>query len=132
LNIQRPVVRLTAAPRDWKQALGRGVRGKCPACGEGRLFASFLRPVDRCAACGEDLTAQRADDFPPYIVILLLGHILVPLIWTVDHAFRPPMWAYMIFGSALVIALALLLLPRVKGAVIGYQWALRMGDFDAG
>ena len=65
--------------RAWKQAMGRGLHGQCPACGQGKLFRAFLKPVDACAACGEDYTHQRADDFPPYIVILLLGHILAPI-----------------------------------------------------
>ncbi|MCA0420344.1 MAG: DUF983 domain-containing protein, partial [Proteobacteria bacterium] len=46
--------------RDWRQAVARGLRGRCPHCGKGRLFRAFLKPVDRCEACGEDLHHQRA------------------------------------------------------------------------
>ena len=117
------------APRALRQAMLRGLRGRCPACGEGRLFARFVKPVDACAVCGESYTAQRADDFPPYIVILLLGHILIPIVIVVDRAFAPALWLYMTFGSAIIAALAVSLLQPVKGAVIAYQWALWMHGF---
>jgi uncharacterized protein (DUF983 family) len=117
-------------PRAWRQAMGRGLHSRCPACGEGKLFRAYLKPVDACAACGEDYTHQRADDFPPYIVILLLGHILAPIAVFVELTWRPPVWTYMTFGSALIVVLALLLLQPVKGGVIAHQWALRMHGFE--
>jgi uncharacterized protein (DUF983 family) len=116
--------------RPWRQSVGRGLHSKCPACGNGRLFGKFLKPVANCAACGEDYTHQRADDFPPYIVIILLGHILAPIAVFVELAYHPPMWIYMTFGSALIVALALLLLQPVKGGVIAHQWVLRMHGFE--
>lgn len=119
----------TITERDWKQALVRGVKGKCPACGRGRMFARFLKPVDRCKTCGEDLSHQRADDFPPYIVILLLGHLLAPVMIELDQTVHPPLWAYMTFGPLAAAVLGLLLIQPVKGGVIGYQWAYRMHGF---
>src|ERR1019366_4716522 len=58
------------------QALTRGVRGRCPNCGRGKMFSGFLKVADRCPECGEELFHQRADDFPAYLVILLVGHIV--------------------------------------------------------
>ena len=118
---QRPV---------WPSIL-RGLRCRCPACGQGWLFGRFLKPVENCQVCNESYTAQRADDFPPYLVILLLGHILIPLIVLLDHVFAPPLWAYMTFGSVIVSMLAAGMLQPVKGAVIAYQWAFRMQGFGA-
>jgi len=66
------------------QALGRGLRGRCPACGEGRMFRAFLKVADQCPHCGEELHHHRADDFPAYLVIVIVGHILVPIILTVE------------------------------------------------
>lgn len=118
------------APRPlWPAAL-RGLRCRCPACGQGRLFGSFLKPVENCQVCKESYSAQQADDFPPYLVVLLLGHILVPTVIAVDRAFAPPLWLYMTFGSAFVATVAVALLQPVKGAVIAYQWACRMGGFN--
>ena len=119
------------APRPLRAALLRGLRCRCPACGRGKLFKSFVKPVDKCSVCKEIYIAQRADDFPPYIVILLLGHIVVPLVIAVDHAFVPPLWFYITFGSAFISGLAIALLQPVKGAVIAYQWSYRMDGFGA-
>jgi len=119
------------APRDRWQAIGRGLMGQCPSCGHGRLFGKFLKPVAQCGACGEDLTAQRADDFPPYIVIMIIGHVLAPLAVMIEMAWHPPLWAFAGGGSLLVIVMALVMLQPVKGGVIGLQWAGRMGGFNA-
>jgi uncharacterized protein (DUF983 family) len=121
----------TLAPRDRWQAISRGLQCRCPACGQGRLFGKFLKPVAQCANCGEDFTAQRADDFPPYLVILILGHVLAPIAVAVEINYHPPMWAFALSASLIVIALALLMLQPVKGGVIALQWAGRMGDFAA-
>ena len=125
------VVPTEIAPRDRWQAIGRGLQCRCPACGTGRLFGKFLKPVAQCASCGEDFTAQRADDFPPYLVILILGHVLAPIAVGVEMAYHPPMWAFALTASLIVVVLALLMLQPVKGGVIALQWAGRMGDFAA-
>jgi uncharacterized protein (DUF983 family) len=101
----------------WPAVL-RGLRDRCPACGQGHLFGRFLKPVEHCHVCEESYAAQRAEDFPPYLVVLLLGHVLVPTVITIDKAFTPPLWIYTTFGSALVAVLAAALLQPVKGAVI--------------
>jgi uncharacterized protein (DUF983 family) len=67
------------ASRDVMQAMRRGFCGRCPNCGKGRLFRAFLKVVDRCDHCGEELSHHRADDAPAYFVILIVGHIVVAL-----------------------------------------------------
>lgn len=123
------VVGRFGAPRPRWPAVLRGLRCRCPACGQGRLFGRFVKPVEQCAVCKESYTAQQADDFPPYIVILLLGHILVPTIVAVDEAFAPPLWVYATVGSVIICLLVIAMLQPVKGAVIAYQWACRMHGF---
>lgn len=110
-------------------AIRRGVAGRCPACGKGRLFARFLKPVSACAHCGETLSGHQADDFPAYIVILLLGHILVPTMIEVNSAFAIPVGWQATIWPALAALLALVLIQPSKGAVIAYQWARRMHGF---
>lgn len=115
--------------RSWKSALLRGLAGRCPACGEGRLFTRFLKPAERCSHCGLALDGHRADDFPSYIVILLLGHIIVPTMIEVNIAFAiPVMWQAAIWPT-LALTMALLMIQPVKGGVIGFQWARRMHGF---
>ena len=84
-----------AAPNAWPQpplltAIGRGLAGRCPACGKSRLFSGFLRVTDVCANCGAPLGLARADDAPPYFTIFITGHIVVPLLYTVDRMGEPP------------------------------------------
>ena len=86
-------------------------------------------PVAACAACGQDWSHQSADDFPAYLVIILLGHLLLPIVIEVNHLFAPGMVTQMILWPALAGTLALLLIQPAKGAVIAFQWARRMHGF---
>lgn len=120
------------AERSWKSALLRGLAGRCPACGEGRLFARFLKPAQSCAHCGQAFDGHRADDFPSYIVILLLGHIIVPTMIEVNIAFAiPVMWQAAIWPT-LALVMAIAMIQPVKGGVIAFQWARRMHGFAQG
>lgn len=121
----------SASPRPTGTAIGLGLRGRCPACGEGRLFRAFLKPADQCPRCGEFLAGHQADDFPAYIVILLLGHIIVPIMIEVNHAFDIPLLWQSIIWPLLVLFLAVAMIQPVKGAVIALQWARRMHGFAA-
>jgi uncharacterized protein (DUF983 family) len=120
----------TRSERPLWPALVRGLRGRCPNCGQGKMFRAFLKVVDRCPVCGEELCHHRADDAPAYFVILIVGHIVVSLALTIELAFRPPYWIQFIVWVPATIALALVLLQPVKGAIVGLQWAYRMHGFD--
>ena len=113
----------------WR-AMQCGLSARCPRCGEGRMFRAFLKVADHCPACGEELHHHRADDFPAYVVIVIVGHIMVPLVLLVETNIAPPLWVGMMLWPASVMALALALLQPVKGAIIGLQWALGMHGFD--
>lgn len=115
--------------RDWREAVSRGLKGRCPCCGRGRLFRAFLKPVDTCEACGEALHHQRADDLPPYIVITIVGHIVVGGILLVEKYGDWPMWWHMALWPTLTIILSFVLMQPVKGGVVGLQWAVRMHGF---
>lgn len=121
----------TAAPeRPMKPALRRGMLGRCPACGEGRMFDGFLTIRPECAHCGEELHHHRADDGPAYLTILLVSHLGAPLLLAVYMIFRPSAMSMLISFSLGAVLLSLLLLPRIKGAFVGFQWARRMHGFD--
>ncbi|QDY69495.1 DUF983 domain-containing protein [Qingshengfaniella alkalisoli] len=115
--------------RDTKQAAFRGLRCKCPNCGEGGLFQGYLKVRPACPSCGEDLTPQRADDGPAYLVILIVGHILAVLIHVFYASWRMDPLTMAITLSILCVTLSLFLLPRFKGMIIGIQWAKRMHGF---
>jgi uncharacterized protein (DUF983 family) len=113
------------------KAMRRGARGRCPSCGEGDLFRAFLKVADECPHCREELHHQRADDFPAYIVIVIVGHLVVPLVLETELMFSPPYWFHMAVWPAAIVGLGLGLLQPVKGAVVGLQWALGMHGFEA-
>ena len=116
--------------RDLWSAMKRGFRRRCPRCGNGKLFRAFLKVDDHCSACGQDFTPHRADDLPAYLVIVIVGHIVVPTALLIESNFAPPVALQLAIYLPLTLVLSLLLLEPVKGAVIGLQWALRMHDFD--
>lgn len=118
------------APRQLGRAMLRGLVGRCPNCGKGHLFRAFLKVADQCPACGEDLHHQQADDAPAYFVILVVGHIVVPLALSVEVAFMPPYWLHFALWAPLTLGLALGLLQPFKGAIVAWQWAHRMHGFD--
>jgi uncharacterized protein (DUF983 family) len=126
---------VAAAPRvDARREVGvamrRGFLGRCPNCGEGKMFRAYLKVVDACPVCGEELVHQRADDAPAYVTMLLVGHFIIAGVIAAE-AFTPdlPIAALGVAWSALAILGSLIVLPRVKGALVGYQWAMRMHGF---
>ena len=116
-------------PHSLFDAIRRGFIGRCPACDRAKLFDAFLKPMQMCPSCGQDWSHQRADDFPPYIVILVLGHVLVPSMAAVETEFHPPIWVHLTLWLPLALLLGVGLLQPVKGAVIAYQWWCGMGGF---
>lgn len=112
--------------------MSRGALGRCPDCGRGRLFARYLKVADRCNHCGTELHHHRADDAPPYFTIFIVGHIVVPLSLVVERGWHPEIWIHLSLWLPMIVILSLLLLPVVKGAVVGLQWALYMHGFELG
>lgn len=117
-------------PRPLLPAIFNGVRCRCPRCGEGRLFRAYLKVAESCQACGEELFHHKADDMPPYIAIVIVGHLLVGALLRFEMTMRiDPMW-YVLTLVPLALILPLVMLPSIKGAVVGLQWANRMHGFD--
>lgn len=119
----------TSSERSFRAALPAALACRCPACGSAPLFRAFLKPVDKCRACGQDWTHQQADDFPAYLVILILGHLLVPIVIEVNFMLPLPLLWQMILWPALTAVLALLMIQPAKAAVIAWQWSHRMHGF---
>jgi uncharacterized protein (DUF983 family) len=111
-------------------AIVRGLLGLCPRCGEGRMFRAFLKVSDRCEACGEELHHHRADDFPAYVVIFIVGHALVPAVLYVETHFAPSYWTHLALWLPTTLALAIGLLQPVKGAIVALQWSMGMHGFE--
>jgi uncharacterized protein (DUF983 family) len=121
---------VVAAPaRDAMTAMLRGARLRCPACGTGKLFSGFVKVNHTCAYCGEALHHQRADDAPAYFTIFIVGHVAVGGVLWMERAYMPSPWLQAAVWLTVAVAMSLLLLPPIKGILIGLQWALRMHGF---
>lgn len=119
----------TSTERLRMPAMIRGWRRKCPNCGAGPLLFGYLKVHDHCTVCEQEFHHHRADDGPAYITILLVGHLMAPLLHIVFVQFRPePIVLFTIFAVG-TVGLSLYLLPRLKGALIGFQWAKEMYGF---
>jgi uncharacterized protein (DUF983 family) len=110
------------ADRPLGLGVSRGLRMRCPDCGEGALFRSYLK-VKPCNACGHRNDAYRADDGPAYVTILLVGHLVIaplllwPFIWEAPLA--------LVLGTIIpaIGVLTLAALPVVKGGWVGLMWS---------
>ena len=121
---------VSTGKRDVWDAIKRGFRGRCPRCGEGKLFRAFLKVDDNCSVCNLDFTPHRADDLPAYLVIVIVGHIVVPMALLIETNYAPPVALQLAVYLPFTLVASLLLLQPVKGAVVGVQWALRMHGFE--
>lgn len=116
----------SSSPRPVGLGIKRGLKHRCPNCGEGQLFARYLKVNPECPACGHDLSQYRADDGPAYLTILLVGHLIVapafffPIMWETSP------WIMVPAALTALTAAVLILLPRIKGGFIGLLWANRV------
>ena len=125
-ELPRPATTHPWPTPDLTTAIGRGLLGRCPACGQSHLFKGFLRPVDKCSHCQAPLAAARSDDAPPYLTILLVGHIVIPAILIANRMGDPPVWLMSAIFVPLTFVLALGLLRPIKGGTIGVMVTLDM------
>jgi uncharacterized protein (DUF983 family) len=112
-----------------KTAIRRAVLGRCPACGEGKLFQSYLKQVENCAACSERFGHIRADDAAPWGTIILVGHVFLPFAFMVNVDFMPT-WAVMLMWASLFSLLSLAVLPRSKALFLAILWHTRAPGYQ--
>jgi uncharacterized protein (DUF983 family) len=121
--------RPSPAPRDLRSALRKGLRRRCPNCGAGPVFNGYLHVRKSCQVCRQDFSGARADDGPAYLTILLVGHIAAVAMHIIYFRWQPEPLIFFTILAVGSIGLSLYLLPRLKGAIIGFQWARRMHGF---
>ena len=83
---------LPSSVRVWP-AIVRAVSGRCPACGGGKFFKSYLHQVDRCFVCDESFGQIHADDGPAWLTIGIVGHVVVPMALFAETNFQWTMTA---------------------------------------
>lgn len=115
--------------RDLSTSIKRGLLGRCPRCGQGKLFRAFLKPFDNCPVCHEDFTHHRADDLPAYLAIVIVGHVAVGGFMMTDQSVSWSSWLHLAIWTPITLIMTLAIIQPIKGAVIGWQWAARMHGF---
>ncbi|MBB35016.1 MAG: hypothetical protein CME88_02410 [Hirschia sp.] len=116
------------APLTMWSAIKRTLARKCPACGTGKLFKGYLKQVDSCENCSENLGAIRADDGPAWLTILITGHILAPVLVLATGKSPLPLWLLAICLMSLGMAMCLTILPYAKAMFIGILWKSRAAE----
>ena len=107
-----------------------GLAGRCPACGQGRLFDGFLDVVERCNTCGADLREQDSGDGPVAFITLLAGAVVVIAALVVEVKYAWPIWLHMVVWLPLSAALCVGLMRPLKGLLIALQYRHRRSDFE--
>jgi uncharacterized protein (DUF983 family) len=116
---------MTAPFPTTKQAIGRGILLRCPNCGQGRLYKSYLKLTEECSHCQTSFVGITADDGPAWLSILIIGHVIAPIIIEqFRHPFLPD-WALTPFLLILVCVLVAVILPRSKGIFVAILWRIR-------
>lgn len=100
-----------------------GLKGRCPRCGEGKLFNGFLSVGDNCANCRLDYSYADAGDGPAVFVILIIGFVVVGLALWMEVTVNPPLWVHFLLWIPLTIVLGLVSLRLIKGVLLTLQYS---------
>ena len=115
--------------RIWP-AIARAVAGKCPACGRGKFFRSYVHQVENCSSCGEHFGKIHADDGPAWLTIIIIGHLVVPSALYAETVFRWSLLVSITVWPLTAVALTLAVLPRAKAVFIAAIWAMKAPGFE--
>jgi len=99
-----------------------GLSGRCPRCGEGKLFRGFLALRPRCGHCGLDFSFADSADGPAFFVMFIAGFIVVGSALAVEILYAPPYWVHALLWGPLILITTLLPLRPVKGLLIALQF----------
>jgi uncharacterized protein (DUF983 family) len=105
-----------------REAVRRGLFGRCPRCGKGSLFAGFLDVAPRCDSCGLDFTFADSADGPAFFVMSFAGFVVVLAALVVEVVYQPPYWVHALLWVPLILAMTLLPLRPAKGLLIALQF----------
>ncbi len=117
-----------------QEPISTGLKGRCPRCGQGRLFSGFLTLAPACSACGLDYGFADSADGPAFFIMTAVGFIVAGAALLVEIAHSPPSWVHIVLWGPLVLILCLGLLRPLKGMLVALQYANRaeQGRIDSG
>ena len=105
-----------------------GLLKKCPHCGKGNLYSKYLKFYSHCSICGEEFHSYRTDDFGPWLSIIISGHIIVPLVLSMEQNFKIDLWIQALIWIPITTVVVLFLLPISKSICLSILWRLKMKD----
>lgn len=117
-----------AEERDTRVAVIRGLKNRCPNCGEGRLLRGYLTNSRECEVCKAPLGRYPAADGPAFFTMTIVFLLLIPLFGSTWVLSRPSPAGILVTVGSISIFLSFVLLRLVKGAFIGYLWAIDEQD----
>lgn len=98
-----------------------GLRCRCPQCGKGKLFKSYLKVAPACTNCGLDMREAEDADGPAAFGTLFVGLLVAFSALIVEVKFAPPTWVHLSMWIPLAIIGTLGALPPLKGVFIAMQ-----------
>jgi uncharacterized protein (DUF983 family) len=102
--------------------ISTGLAGRCPRCGDGRLFSGFIDLAPRCDVCGLDYGFADSGDGPAVFVSLFAGFTVLGIaLWT-QIAYEPPIWIHLLIFLPLTLIVCLGMLRPLKGFLIASQY----------
>ena len=108
--------------------IATGLAGRCPRCGQGKLFNGFLKVADRCSVCGLDLSKADSADGPAFFIMLLVPALIIPIAMWVEFSYMPPFWLHALLWTPLIIGLSVALLRPLKGVMVALQFKHQARD----
>ena len=100
-----------------------GLSGRCPRCGDGKMFKGFITVADSCEHCGLDYKFADAGDGPAIFVMLIAGFIIVGAALWLEVRYEPPIWVYVAVFLPLTLIVCLGMLRPLKGVLVALQYA---------
>ena len=108
--------------------IATGLAGRCPRCGQGKLFSGFLKVADRCSVCDLDLSKADSADGPAFFIMLLVPALIIPIAMWVEFSYMPPLWLHALLWTPLIIGLSVALLRPLKGVMVALQFKHQASD----
>ena len=108
--------------------ISTGLAGRCPRCGQGKLFNGFLKIADRCSVCGLDLSKADSADGPAFFIMLLVPTLIIPIAMWVEFSYQPPLWLHGLLWTPLIVGLSVALLRPLKGVMVALQFKHQASD----
>ena len=102
--------------------ISAGLRCRCPECGEGPVFQTYLGLASSCSACGADFSNADSGDGPAFFVMFLVGILVTPPVLIVQILFDPPAWVHLVVWTPVIVLMSFWLLRPFKSLLFALQW----------